>query len=173
MRLNVCFAHGKESGPWGKKISFLADVSKKNNCNVKSIDYTSSKDPNERVLEFFKEYNFPKENTILVGSSMGGYVSTVVSKKVKPLGLFLLAPAFYLDHYPCKEPEPCTKYNTIIHGWRDDVVPVENSIRFAKKYKCDLHVLDSNHRLVDSLDIIAVMYENFLRKIRESLLLRQ
>ena len=38
----------------------------------------------------------PHERLILVGSSMGGYVSTVASVSLKPAGLFLMAPAFYM-----------------------------------------------------------------------------
>jgi hypothetical protein len=30
---------------------------------------------------------------VLVGSSMGGYVSTIASQSLKPAGLFLMAPA--------------------------------------------------------------------------------
>ena len=38
---------------------------------------------------------------------------------------------------------------TIVHGWRDDVIPVENSVRYAKQYNAALHILDGDHRLVD------------------------
>ena len=43
--------------------------------------------------------NILKDETgrfILVGSSMGGYVSLVASGKVEPQAVFLLAPALYM-----------------------------------------------------------------------------
>ena len=38
-RGTVCFNHGKESGPWGSKITALAEVAKGNGFAVKSLDY--------------------------------------------------------------------------------------------------------------------------------------
>lgn len=35
----VYFNHGKESGPWGSKISKLAEVAHKRGFDVESIDY--------------------------------------------------------------------------------------------------------------------------------------
>lgn len=47
----------------------------------------------------------------------------------------LLAPAFYLEGYD--EVKPSTKCNNvrIIHGWHDDVVPYQNSVKFADEQK--------------------------------------
>ena len=37
--MKIIFSHGKESGPWGTKIKRLANVAKRLNCSVESIDY--------------------------------------------------------------------------------------------------------------------------------------
>ena len=37
--LYVCFSHGQESGPWGTKISAMADLARDRGCQVESIDY--------------------------------------------------------------------------------------------------------------------------------------
>jgi alpha-beta hydrolase superfamily lysophospholipase len=39
------------------------------------------------------------DEIVLMGSSMGAYVATVAAETIKPSGLFLLAPAFYLPGY--------------------------------------------------------------------------
>ncbi|MDZ7768113.1 MAG: hypothetical protein U5K38_03030 [Woeseiaceae bacterium] len=69
-------------------------------------------------------------------------------------GLFVLAPAYYISGFETLSPLPPGMPVTIVHGWRDDVVPVDNSIRFARAACATLHVLDSDHRLTDSIDEI-------------------
>ena len=93
---------------------------------------------------------------------MSGYVSTVASARLQVDGLFLLAPAFYLDGYGDQEPILRVQTSMIVHCWDDDVVPVQNSIRFAKTHCCDLHLLDGNHRLNDALPKIEPLFELFL-----------
>ena len=45
----VIFSHGKESGPWGLKITRLARVAEGLGFAVLSIDYRGVDDPAERV----------------------------------------------------------------------------------------------------------------------------
>ena len=54
-------------------------------------------DPNQRVEKLFELQPQASENLVLVGSSMGGYVSARASEKLKPQGLFLLAPAIFYE----------------------------------------------------------------------------
>jgi hypothetical protein len=49
MQALVHFVHGKESGPWGSKISRLADVARGNGCDVASLDYSGLPDPQARA----------------------------------------------------------------------------------------------------------------------------
>jgi alpha/beta superfamily hydrolase len=58
------------------------------------------------------------------------------------------------------KPAPCPK--TIVHGWRDEVVPVENSIKFAREHNATLHILDSDHRLHSELSFVNYLFEYFL-----------
>jgi len=39
--MKIIFSHGKESGPWGSKITKLANIGKAASFNVDSIDYIS------------------------------------------------------------------------------------------------------------------------------------
>jgi hypothetical protein len=49
-----------------------------------------------------------------------------------------------------------------VHGWHDDIVPVENSIRWAREHQAALHILDSNHRLEDRIEAICSLLRAFL-----------
>jgi alpha/beta superfamily hydrolase len=50
----------------------------------------------------------------------------------------------------------------IVHGWHDAVVPVENSIRWAKEHRAALHVLDSDHRMDDQIRTICDLLRDYL-----------
>ena len=99
--MKIIFSHGKESGPWGSKITALAEIARKsafpNSIDVESIDYTGTADPDERVELLGKSLN--RDDLVLVGSSMGGYVSAVAAQQYAVRGLFLMAPAFYMPGY--------------------------------------------------------------------------
>ncbi len=174
--LLVVFSHGKESGPWGSKIKSLAAVAEGLGATVISIDYNehpigTQHDQNalgeadRRVGQLLS--NQPPEHSklVLVGSSMGGYVSTVATARLNVDGLFLLAPAFYLNGYENQDPSSKAKQTMIVHGWSDEVVPVKNSIKFAQLHQCDLHILDGDHRLNDALPKIEPLFEMFLKQV--------
>jgi len=147
----VVFAHGKESGPWGSKIRHLADIAQKLGTNVLSPDYSDLDSPDERVKRLMALPLPPHSKLLMVGSSMGAYVSLQASSQIKPAGLFLMAPALYLLGYAEQNPVPGTDRICIVHGWNDSVIPVEHSFRFAKEFHAELHVIDSDHRLDGAL----------------------
>lgn len=47
--MQVCFAHVMESGPWGWKITALAAVAESAGVAVESIDFTATRDPEQRA----------------------------------------------------------------------------------------------------------------------------
>ena len=161
----VYFAHGKESGPWGIKIKQLATIARQKNFHVESPDYSREKDPDKRVKILLGLNTGEFEKIVLVGSSMGAYVSLIASEKLTPAGLFLLAPAVYLDGYENQNPFPFAANAVVIHGWNDDVVPVNKSISFAKEHKIQLHILDSDHSLISALPIIKKIFTSFLDQL--------
>jgi len=159
---HVVFSHGLESGPWGTKISAMAEVAKSEGWNVDSVDYRGVNDPRDRVTRLLSFCRDLRGDLVLVGSSLGGYVVTCASALLHARGLFLMAPAFYMPGTEelTAKPAPCPK--TIVHGWRDDVVPVENSIRYAKQYGATLHILNGDHRLEENIPQINYLFEYFL-----------
>ena len=80
MQTLVLFAHGKESGPWGSKIQHLAAIARRLGAQVVSPDYGDLPDPDARVARLLALPLPAHERLVLVGSSMGGYVSTVASQ---------------------------------------------------------------------------------------------
>jgi pimeloyl-ACP methyl ester carboxylesterase len=134
---------------------------------AESVDYRGMDDPAVRVrrlIDFAKGLEGP---LVLVGSSMGGHVSAAAASLVNPKGLFLLAPAFYMAGYEQYTPQDVACPTVIVHGWHDDIVPVENSIRWAREHRSTLHILDSNHRLEDGIDAICLLLRGFLLRLSQ------
>ena len=161
----VYFSHGQESGPWGTKITSMADTVRALGCRAESVDYQGIADPSLRVEKLLAECGELNEPLVLVGSSMGGHVATAAADALQACGLFVLAPAYYMQGYEDLTPTPPGMPISIVHGWRDDVVPVENSIRFAAACRASLHVLDGDHRLTDNIDEINSLLRLFLLRI--------
>ncbi len=145
--MKVYFSHGKESGPWGSKIQRLASIASEHGCEVDSVDYTDSRDPDQRVQRLVNLLKKEDDSFILVGSSMGGYVSLVASGEVETHAVFLLAPALYIPGY--EKQAYCTdhRYLEIVHGWSDDIIQPGHSIKFAEEADCTLHLISGDHRL--------------------------
>jgi predicted alpha/beta hydrolase family esterase len=153
MATHIVFSHGKESGPWGSKIKSMAEHAK-NHGEIHSVDYQDLISPDDRAERLVKHLESLNGDIILVGSSMGGYVSTVASSQVDVAGLMLLAPAFYLDGYGIQEPVTACKHVSIVHGWGDDVVAYENSVRFGLQHKAELKLVNDGHRLANSQTLL-------------------
>ena len=163
--MKVYFSHGKESGPWGTKIKRLAAMAEDMGCAVESVDYTDTMDPDlrvERLLAVLAEEN---DDFVLVGSSMGGYVSLVASESVSAEAIFLMAPALYIPGYKKQEYHSRCSHIEIVHGWSDDVIPPEHSIRYAKEASCALHLIGGDHALNGSLEFVAGLFEGFLSQV--------
>ena len=160
------FAHGLESGPWGIKIKYLADIVKKYGFEIESPDYSGMRIPEERVQKLIDLSPQADECLVLLGSSMGGWVSAEASKHIQPDGLFLIAPAVYIgDGYSEEAPSPEARRVTVVHGWNDDIVPVDNVIRYSRENSAKLHLLDSGHRLNDQLPVMGFLLEQFLEEL--------
>jgi pimeloyl-ACP methyl ester carboxylesterase len=147
----VVFSHGQESGPWGTKIRAMSELARSLGCKADSIDYRGIADPSERVEKLVREADAVDDSLLLVGSSMGGHVATAAAGRLGAAGLFLLAPAFYMPGYESLTPAAPAIPISIVHGWHDDVVPVDNSIRFARGCHATLHIVDGDHRLADNI----------------------
>jgi len=159
----VCFSHGKESGPWGTKIGVLAEVARDSGWLVESLDYRGMDDPHARVEKLTDWCSGQTAPFVLVGSSMGGHVALAAAQAVVPLGVFVMAPALYVAGYERWTPDPPACPVSIVHGWHDDIIPWQNSVRFGEHAHATLLILDSDHQLTDVLDRISAQFEQFLQ----------
>lgn len=167
----VVFSHGKESGPLGNKIKRLMAVAEKFGLKTKSIDYRGCATADERASllnDYLNKLDIPLNQVVLVGSSMGGYVSMVVANEQPVAGLFLMAPALWMtaEEYTIQSYTPKPPHIEITHGLLDDTVPCENSIRFAREHEGTiLHLVPDDHRLKASHDFLAYQFQRFLEDI--------
>ncbi len=160
----VIFSHGQESGPWGTKIRSMAERVRSLGCQADSVDYQGIADPGERVRKLLRECAHIDDRLILAGSSMGGHVATAAAAELGAIGLFVLAPAYYMEGFEALTPTPPKIPICIVHGWHDQIVPAENSIRFAKSFGATLHLVDGDHRLTANIDEINEYLTYFINK---------
>lgn len=161
----VVFAHGQESTPWGSKIQQLARIAEALGFAVDSPDYQGMDEAQTRVdhLLSLAPTGAP---LVLVGSSMGGYVSAMGCERLAPAALLLMAPALYLPGYP-GEPTGCPADTVVVHGWDDDIVPLESSMRFARERRAALHLVADGHQLAESIDFIGQVFARQLQRALE------
>lgn len=158
----VVFSHGKDGSPWGKKITALADVARGEGYQVESVDYRGIDTPRGRIDKLIEVCKALPGDLVLTGSSLGGYIAVAAASLLHARGVFLMAPALYLEGLPPLRERLLDCPTTIVHGWRDQVVPVAHTVRFAQEYQAALHVLDADHELHSQLRLIKYLFEFFL-----------
>ena len=162
---HVVFSHGKESGPWGSKIRALAAVAGAAGWDVDSIDYEGMADPAARVARLVAAGRGAAAPLVLVGSSMGGHVCTAAAAQLPVRGLFLLAPAFFMPGYEPRTPAMPACPVEVVHGWHDDIVPVANTLRWARPGAARVHLLDTEHRMHAVIPELQQLFAAFLARL--------
>jgi len=134
---------------------------------VLSPDYSFTIDPQARVAYLLQLAPRAEQSLVLVGSSMGGYVSAMACAALNPTALFLMAPALYFPGWD-EEPEGIPDLTSVVHGWQDDIVPPERGQRFAARHRAALHLIDSGHTLNDQLPLLCLLFDDLLRRATET-----
>jgi predicted alpha/beta hydrolase family esterase len=187
--ITVVYSHGRHGSPWyGFKIEALRSVALRAGVNMISVRYPEEmrvEDMEQRLFDAVKDDVAVPGDLVFLSSSRGAYLSTRVAQRVidhyaqeatrldddnvlprrHVLGQFLVAPAFYIkpDYYPDQSPTPPTDFRTtIVHGLDDNVINSENSVRFAKQFKAQLHLVSGGHRLNSQRDRLCLLFEDFL-----------
>lgn len=159
---HVVFSHGRDSGPSGRKILALCEMAEAEGYQATAVDYRGIDDPHERVLmlsDFCRELS---GDLVLVGSSLGAWVSLAAAPSLHARGLFLMAPAISLPGLPPLREGSLTMPMTLVHGWRDEVVPFAHSVDFARGHGARLHLVESDHGLHSALPVIRHLFQYFL-----------
>jgi len=151
VKTTVLFCHGLESGPNGSKYRTLVDAG----YDVLAPD-CRGKNLTERVAliaPLLREH-LP----FVVGSSYGGLTAILAAKEAGVMlpGLVLCAPALGWNEAPSPglDALPLVGPTVVVHGVRDDVVPVETSRRYAERTGAALTLVEDDHRLNESGEAI-------------------
>ncbi len=165
MRGLVILSHGQESGPDATKVTTLALVAERLGWSSERPDYRGIQSPLARRDLLLSRMRSASGQVVLVGSSMGAYVSGLASLEHPVAGLFLLAPPISLgEEWPRFDlaSVPCA----IVHGWRDELIPADDVVAFSKTRSLALHLVDDEHRLARHVDACAAWFRQFLDAIR-------
>ncbi len=129
----VVFAHGLEGRPDGRKGTALREAGFK---LVAPDGRNRSLADRVRGLEAALRTS---SDVVLVGSSYGGLAAVVVASRQpeRLRGLVLLAPALVWSEPPVDDPDALTVPSAlpciVIHGTRDEVIPIQKSRDLARR----------------------------------------
>lgn len=171
MRGHVLLSHGSDSSPDATKVSTLATFARSSGWTEHRPDYREDDAHGHagsvapRLERLLAAIDASPEPPVLVGSSMGAFVSGLASLERPVAGLFLLATPGAIPGYPrpfgLREGVP----SMLIHGWRDDICPLDALQALAQARRLPLLVLDDDHRLGDSVDRITAEFLLFLDQL--------
>ncbi|MGB0133955.1 alpha/beta hydrolase [Dokdonella sp.] len=166
MKGTVILSHGLESGPQATKVSALARVAEELGWSSIRPDYRdldASRDVaaitarTERLIA-----SAPADGKVIfAGSSMGAFISGFASRHRECEALFLMAlpvgvEGYDYDYVAAKVP------TVLVHGWRDELCPVNAAIEFARERGDTLHLVDDDHRLTVHVDYCAEAFRQLL-----------
>ncbi|MBE1161691.1 alpha/beta fold hydrolase [Dyella acidiphila] len=168
---HVILSHGSDTGPDATKVSMLAQVAEAMGWSTERPDYrqddalghAGSVAP--RIARLHERIAASSTPPVLVGSSMGAFVSGLASLEQPVAGLFLLAtPSLIPDSdfaFDLREDVP----TLLIHGWQDEVCPLDEIYEFARRRYLPLLVLDDDHRLSGHVDELGRQFGFFLEQL--------
>ncbi|MCK9539929.1 alpha/beta family hydrolase [Dokdonella sp.] len=165
----VILSHGLESGPRATKVSAMAEV-------ADSLGWASVR-PDYRQIDGGRDlaaiqariamalaHAPARGRVVFAGSSMGAYVSGLASLERTCAGLFLLALPVAIPGY-ARPFQAAPVPTVLVHGWRDEICPVEATIDFARERRATLHVVDDDHRLGAHVAYCATEFGRFLQAL--------
>jgi predicted alpha/beta-hydrolase family hydrolase len=165
MKGTVILSHGLESGPNATKVSALAEVCESLGWASVRPDYRdidARRDPfaiDARIARALEQA--PTGRVVFAGSSMGAFISGFASIERACEGLFLLALPSAIPGYPHAFAAAAVP-TSLVHGWHDELCPVDAAIAFARDRGADLHLVRDDHRLSAHVDTCADLFLRFL-----------
>ena len=171
MRGEIILSHGSDSSPDATKVSTLAALAETRGWRTRRPDYASDDARGHagsvapRIARLRATIESLDAPPLLVGSSMGAFVSGLVSLDVPVAGLLLLATPSAIPGY-ARAFDLCASVPTLlVHGWRDDVCPPTGIHAFCAQRRLPLMMLDDDHRLGSSMDTIAAQFRYMLDQL--------
>jgi fermentation-respiration switch protein FrsA (DUF1100 family) len=166
---HVVFSHGLDGSPFTTRIRSLYEIAEAEGFEVAAVDYRGVDDPDERVQmlhDFCRDFT---RHLVLVGEGFGGYVSLAAAPALHARGVFLMAPTIYMPGTPALKRGVPSCPIALVHGWRDTVIPYEQSMRFATENRLSLHLVESGHDLEGALHFVRYLFQYFLIESRRAL----
>lgn len=154
-------SHGFESGPDATKVTALAEAADALGWSHERPDYTDLDAQREiselgnvparleRLLQLAKSAA-ARGPVVLAGSSLGAYISGLASLQVPVAGLFLMAPPIRMGKANPLDAAPVP--TSIIHGWRDELIPADEVVMWAQARRDRLLLVDDSHRLAEHVE---------------------
>jgi alpha/beta superfamily hydrolase len=164
---HAILSHGLESGPEATKVSALAAAAERLGWTTERPDYRAVDrvgrfgDIDARIAILQERAATVSGPLVLAGSSMGAFVSALVSREVPCVGLFLMAPPPWIEGYP-QRLEAAKGPTTIVHGWDDELIPAQAVIDWAHPRRDQLVLVNDSHRLADHVAFCAERFADFL-----------
>lgn len=166
MKPFLILSHGLESGPDATKVSALARIAQPLGFDSVRPDYRDL-DAGRNVARIDERIARLKEHApkhgpvILAGSSMGAFISGFASLELDCVGLFLIALPVAIPGYP-RTFGAARVPTALVHGWDDEVCPVDGAIAFARGRADAITLVRDDHRLGAHVDFIAGQFAQFL-----------
>lgn len=165
---HIIFSHGKESGPNATKITRLDAIASARGYSTQRPDYGTEASPEERTAKLSALIQaLGGGRIILVGSSLGAYISGLCSVHAHVDGLFLLAPPVFFRGLHAPLQLRC-KHTTLVHGWNDELIDPGEVVALARAHQAKLVLLPDDHRLSASMPSIEVEFAHFLNHFEAS-----
>ena len=164
-RAHIIFSHGQESGPNAEKITRLDAIASARGYQTQRPDYGTQASPSERIAKLSQLIQaLGDTRLILVGSSMGAYISGMCSTSAQVAGVFLMAPPVFFRGLHAPLQLRC-KHTTIVHGWADALIDPGEVVAFARAHQAKLVLLQDDHRLKASMPSIEMEFGHFLDQL--------
>lgn len=166
MKGTVILSHGLESGPNATKVSALARVAEAVGWHAVRPDYLdidARKDARAIDARIARALaHTPGQGRVVFGgSSMGAFISGFASLEQSCAGLFLLALPLEIPGY-WRRFSAADVPVAMVHGWNDELCPVDGAIDFARAHGAVLHLVPDDHRLTRHVAFCAELFHRFL-----------
>ncbi|HJT99211.1 MAG TPA: alpha/beta hydrolase [Rhodanobacteraceae bacterium] len=166
MKGTVILSHGLESGPNATKVSALAKIADAlgwRSVRPDYLDIDARKDPRAIDARIDRALTHtPTEGRVVFGgSSMGAFVSGFASLERACDGLFLLALPLEIAGY-WRRFSAASVPTVMVHGWQDELCPVEAALDFARAHGATLQLVPDDHRLGAHVPHCADLFRRFL-----------
>ncbi len=171
MKGHCILSHGFESDPDATKVTALAEAAEALGWSHERPDYTDLDGRREvselgdvparleRLLALAQDAA-RRGPLVLAGSSLGAYISALVSLQLPVAGLFLMAPPIRMGRaHPL---EAAAVPTSIIHGWRDELIPADEVVMWAQARRDRLLLVDDSHRLSDHVESSKLAFAELL-----------